>query len=123
MFNARLPSSPVKPPERCPFCNSPRLAPKGRRRKKLETVRLYRCSSCGRTLTPGPRAVRNKTYPLHEILEAMTAYNRGYTLDEVSRRLSSRHGHVIAPSTISRWLTAHPGLTTYRRLRSEGARL
>jgi hypothetical protein len=113
----------VKPPARCPFCNSPRIGTKGTRQKKLETVRLYRCHSCKRTFTPGPRALRNKTYPFNEILDALTAYNRGYSLQEVSRRLSSRHGHSIDPSTISRWLAAHPRLTTYRRLRPRGLNL
>jgi hypothetical protein len=67
--------------------------------------------------------MRNKTYPLNEILEALTTYNRGYSLEETSRRLSSRYGHRIDPATISRWLAAHPGLTTYRRLRVRGLRL
>lgn len=116
-------SSPVKPPERCPHCRSRDIATKGRRRKKLETVRLYHCRACDRGFTPGPRTLRNKTYPLAEILDALTEYNRGHSLEEVSRRLSSRHGHGISPSTISRWLSAHPGLTTYRRLRDEGRKL
>jgi transposase-like protein len=120
---ADLRRAAVKPPPRCPFCNGPRIGPKGTRRKKLEVVRLYRCHSCKRTFTPGPRALRNKTFPLNEILDALTAYNRGYSLQEVSRRLSSRHGHSIDPSTISRWLAAHPGLTTYRRLRRRGLNL
>jgi transposase-like protein len=119
----RASRSSIKPPDRCVFCNSPRIAAKGTRAKKLETVRLYRCRACGRTFTPGPRAIRNKTYPLREILEALTTYNRGYSLEDVSQRLSSRHGHVINPSTISRWIAAHPGLTTYRRLRGRGRRL
>ena len=54
--------------------------------KKLETVRLYRCRGCGRTFTPGPRAIRNKTYPLNEILEAFTIYNRGNSPEDTSRR-------------------------------------
>lgn len=120
---AARPRSPIKPPERCPSCNSSRVAPKGRRTKKLETIRLYRCGSCRRTFTPGPRAIRNKTYPLHEILDALSTYNRGYTLEETSRRLSSRSGHVVSPATISRWLAAHPRLTTYRRLRDRGLKL
>jgi hypothetical protein len=119
---ADLPSS-IKPPERCPFCNSVRVAPKGSRTKKLETVRLYRCRACGRTFTPGPRALRNKTYPPGEILEALTTYNRGHSLEDTSRRLSSRYGHTINPATISRWLAQHPGLTTYRRLRARGLKL
>jgi hypothetical protein len=117
------PRSPIKPPERCPACNSRRIAPKGSRAKKLETIRLYRCKSCRRTFTPGPRALRNKTYPLHEILDALSTYNCGYSLEETSRRLSSRHGHAVNPATISRWLAAHPRLTTYRRLRGRGLEL
>jgi len=120
---AAKPRWPIKPPERCPSCNSRSIAPKGSRAKKLETVRLYRCRSCGRAFTPGPRALRNKTYPLHEILDALSTYNRGFSLDETSRRLSSRHGHAVNPATISRWLGAHPRLTTYRRLRDRGLKL
>ena len=115
--------SPIKPPDRCPYCNSPRLIKKGSRRKKLERVPLLRCRACGRTFAPGPRAVRNKTYPINEILEALTLYDRGNTLEETAAKISSRHGHPVAPSTISRWHSAHPALTTYRRLRARGRRL
>ncbi len=118
---ARIPA--IKPPDRCPYCNSKRLIKKGARRKKFETVPLYRCRSCGRTFTPGPRAVRNKTYPIAEILDAITLYDRGHTLEETVARISSRFGHRVAPSTISRWLSEHPALTTYRRLRDRGRHL
>jgi hypothetical protein len=117
------PPAPAKPPERCPHCGSPDITAKGRRNKKLETVRLYRCRACDRRFTPGPRGFRGKTYPVSEILEALTSYNRGYSLEEVSRKLSSRYGHAVSPSTISRWLATHAGLTTYRRLRERGRRL
>src|SRR5258707_7411284 len=76
---AALRVSTISPPDRCPHCNSKRLIKKGTRKKKLEDVPLYRCRSCGRTFSPGPRAIRNKTYPLPEILEAFTLYDRGNT--------------------------------------------
>jgi len=115
--------SPIKTPERCPSCNSRKIAPKGSRSKKFEIVRLYRCRACGRSFTPGPPATRNKTYPVNEILEALTTYNRGHSLEDTSRRLSSRYGHRINPATISRWLAAYPRLITYRRLRARGLKL
>src|ERR1700674_1322837 len=115
--------STIKPPERCPHCNSKRLIKKGTRKKKLEDVPLYRCRSCGRTFAPGPLAIRNKTYPLPEILEAFTLYDRGNTLEATAEKISSRYGHRVAPSTISRWLAEHPALTTYRRLRDRGRQL
>ena len=114
------PPSSVKAPERCPHCGSPKIAARGIRRKKLETVRLYHCRTCDRRFTPGPRAIRGKTYPIAEILDAFTMYNRGHSLEEVSARISSRYGHSVSVSTISRWLSAHPHLTTYRRLRERG---
>jgi hypothetical protein len=43
----------------------------GHAQKELEDVPLYRCRACGRTFAPGPRAIRNKTYPLPEILEVL----------------------------------------------------
>jgi len=115
--------SSIKPPERCPHCNSKRLIKKGTRRKKLENVPLYRCRACGRTFASGPRAMRNKTYPIPEILDALTTYNRGATLEEAAAKISSRYGHPVAPSTVSRWFSEHPRLTTYRRLRDRGRRL
>jgi transposase-like protein len=81
--------SPINPPDRCPHCNSKRLIKKGTRKKKLEDVPLYRCRSCGRTFAPGPRAMRNKTYPLPEILEAFMLYDRGNTLEETAEGISS----------------------------------
>src|ERR1700681_1846759 len=115
--------STIKPPERCPHCNSKRLIKKGTRKKKLEDVPLFRCRACGRTFAPGARAIRNKTYPLPEILETFTLYDRGNTLQETARKISSRYGHDVAPSTISRWLAEQPALTTYRRLRDRGRQL
>ncbi len=38
--------------------------------------------------------MRNMTYPLNEILEAITIYNRGNSLEDTSGRLFSRHGAV-----------------------------
>src|ERR1700680_3010910 len=114
---------PIKIPERCPHCNSKRLIKKGTRKKKLEDVPLFRCRACGRTFAPGPRTIRNKTYPLPEILEAFTRYDRGNTLEATAEKISSRYGHRVAPSTISRWLAEHPALTTYRRIRDRGRRL
>ncbi|MGT2501262.1 PD-(D/E)XK nuclease family protein [Bradyrhizobium guangxiense] len=111
---------PIKPPDRCPHCNSPKLTTKGSRKRKLGTIKLYKCKACGRVFTPGPRAIRHKTYSVPEILEALPLFNLGHSLAETAERLAARYGNRIDPATISRWITRHPRLTTYRRLR-EGA--
>ena len=68
---ARVPLT-AKQPEACPHCGGRNLTRRGIRKKKLEIVQLWRCASCKRTVTPGPAALHNKTYPLRMILSALT---------------------------------------------------
>jgi transposase-like protein len=119
---ARVPHT-AKRPERCPHCGSISITRKGTRRKKIEIVQLWRCSSCKRVFTPTPPELRNKTYPLRIVLDAITLYDLGYSLDETAEKLHSRRGYRVARSTIAAWLAEHRGLTTYLRLRAEGRRL
>jgi transposase-like protein len=119
---ARVPHT-EKRPERCPRCGSTQVTRKGTRRKKIEIVQLWRCSSCKRVFTPAPPALRNKTYPLRIVLDAITLYDRGYSLDDTADKIQSRHGYKIGRSTIAGWLDNHRKLLTYGRLRDEGRRL
>ena len=119
---ARVPHTEKKP-ERCPHCGSTTISRKGTRKKKIEIVQLWRCASCHRTFTPSPAALRHKTYPLRFVLNAITLYHLGHSLDETAAKIRARHGHRIGRSTIANWLAEHRALTTYDRLRSQGRRL
>src|SRR5207302_1182833 len=96
---ARVPHTGKRPP-RCPHCGSTALSRKGTRKKKIEIVQLWRCASCKGVFTPAPAALRNKTYPLRIVLDAITLYDYGYSLDETAAKLQSRHGHRVGRSTI-----------------------
>lgn len=109
-----------KAPDRCPHCGSHVLTRRGTRKKKLEIVQLWRCSSCKRVFTPGPRALRNKTYPLRVILSALTDYDTGYTLQETAAVLKKKTGRSVSPSTIMSWLHEYKQHCSYRRLRGDG---
>src|ERR1700675_608362 len=100
---ARVPLTD-KQPEACPHCASRALTRRGTRKKKLEIVQLWRCASCKRVFTPGPAALRNKTYPLRMILSALTDYDIGYTLEETAGRLKQKTNRSVSPSTIAAWL-------------------
>jgi transposase-like protein len=113
----------AKPPARCPHCGATKLVRKGTRRKKYETLQLWRCGSCARVFTPAPPELRNKTYPLRVILDAVTFYNLGYTLEETAAKLRTRHGCRVALSTLADWIEESRKLATYARLREEGTRL
>jgi len=96
---------------------------KGIRKKKIEIVQVWRCTSCKRIFTPAPAALRNKTYPLRFVLYAITLYHLGYSLDETVSKVTSRYVHCIGRSTVANWLAEHRALTTYDRLREGGRRL
>ena len=119
---ARVPHT-EKRPERCPYCGSTDLSRKGTRRKKIEIVQLWRCASCKRIFTPTPAELRNKTYPLRIVLDAITLYDLGYSLDETAEKVRTSGGHRVARSTIGAWLSAHRSLMTYARLRARGRQL
>jgi transposase-like protein len=120
--SARVPHT-EKRPERCPRCGSTAISRKGTRRKKIEIVQLWRCASCKRVFTPRPEATRGKTYPLRVVLDAITLYDLGYTLQATAEKIQARHGYRVGHSTIAAWLAEHRSLTTYGRLRAQGRRL
>ena len=116
---ARVPHT-AKVPGACPYCGSHNLVRRGTRKKKLEIVQLWRCSSCKRVFTPGPAALHNKTYPLRMILSALSDYDVGYTLDETASHLKKKSGRNVSPSTITSWLHEYRQHCAYRRLRRQG---
>jgi hypothetical protein len=71
-------------------------------------------------LTPAPAALRNKTYPLRVIIEALTAYCIGYSHAETIRHIKAKTGRLISDSTLSNWIAEHHELLSYRRLRDAG---
>jgi hypothetical protein len=119
----------VRPPTVCPpfpasrpRCGSANVTRRGRRKKQLEIVQLWRCSSCKHVFTPGPAALRNKTYPLRMILGALSDYDLGFSLEETASRLKKKSGRTVSASTVSAWLDKYRAHTSYRRLRAEGLR-
>src|SRR4029078_4448560 len=113
-------SHTTKAPETCPHCGGHSMNRRGTRKKKFEIVQLWRCASCKRMLTPAPAALRNKTYPLRVIIEALTAYCIGYSPAETIRHIKAKTGRLISDSTLSNWIAEHHELLSYRRLRDAG---
>jgi transposase-like protein len=118
---ARAPHT-AKAPETCPHCGGHSFTRRGTRKKKFEIVQLWRCASCKRMFTPAPAALRNKTYPLRIIIEALTMYSLGYSHAETLRRMKAKFGRAIPDSTLSAWIAEHDDLLSYRRLRDAGRR-
>lgn len=121
-----MPKLPFKQPvgtrqERCIYCSGTRLIRKGKRRKKFETVQLWYCKDCDHIFAP--RALRGKTYPIPVIVDGLSHYYTGHSLETSSSLLKARYGVSVTPTTLSRWLKEYQALCTYARLRTAGMAL
>jgi len=80
-----VPQAEAKPKQNfldivCPYCGSEKNVKRGTRQKKLEKVQLYLCCDCKKTFTPG--STKGKHYPMSVILDAMSLYYVGFTLEQ-----------------------------------------
>lgn len=105
----------------CPYCESKNTVRRGKRKKKHETVQLYLCKECGRTFTP--QIVKGKHYPLRVILDGLSLYDLGYTLEDTCRLLKEKYGLGVRPATLSNWLEEFEALCRYLRIRKFGKKL
>ncbi len=107
--------------ERCIYCSGRHIVKKGKRKKKLETLQLWYCKDCDQVFTP--RAQRGKTYPIPVILDGLTYYHIGYSLEDSSMHLQEHYGISVTPTTLSHWLREYKPLCTYTRLRKSAISL
>lgn len=104
----------------CPYCSSQKFQKRGFRQKKRERVQLYFCQNCSRTFTA--HATRGKHYPLSVMLDALSIYHLGYSLEATCRIVDERlHGTggngTIQPSTLADWLSEFAELLPFTRMR------
>ncbi|MDO8592243.1 MAG: hypothetical protein Q7R92_00550 [bacterium] len=113
----------------CPYCQSQDFVKRGVRMKKSGKTQLYLCRSCKRTFTPSWFKGRQHSWQI--ILDAMSYYNLGFSLEQVCKILEKRGSASkleaeplkVQPSTISSWLEKYGRLCAYKRMRSFGMKM
>ncbi|MEK7607882.1 MAG: hypothetical protein AAB484_03115 [Patescibacteria group bacterium] len=107
----------------CPYCNSENFVKRGIRQKKHEIVQLYICKeeNCGRTFTA--ERVKGKRFPINVIMEGISYYNLGLTLEQTCKilgdKFSKTMGDFLAPlpATLSSWVEEYKPLCRFERMR------
>ncbi|MDP2736576.1 MAG: PD-(D/E)XK nuclease family protein [bacterium] len=99
----------------CPYCQSADFVKRGTRLKQGGRTQLYLCRACGRTFTPAWSKGRRHGWQV--ILDAMSYYNLGFSLEQVCKILKEKFKAEARPSTISGWLDKYGRLCAYRRMR------
>ena len=109
----------------CPYCNSTDFVKRGTRRKKHEVVQLYLCRAegCGRTFTA--ERVKGKRFPLAVILEGISYYNLGLSLEQTCEFLGKKFPDVAAPipATLASWVEEYKPLCRFERMRPYAIKL
>ena len=110
---------PTNPP--CPQCRCKHTVKKGKRRNRIRTLQIYSCGECLHRFTQD--AGKNKMYPLHMILAAVSTFNLGYSVTDTQAQIQKRFHRNIPERTISSWIAEYKPQTTYARLRSDAKKL
>ncbi|MFA6193761.1 MAG: PD-(D/E)XK nuclease family protein [Parcubacteria group bacterium] len=105
----------------CVYCTSKNIVKRGKRQNKLEEVQLYICQDCGKTFTG--KKIKGKKYPTRMILDGVSYYNVGFSLDESAKFLERSYGVKVDASTISHWVKELADLCSYGRLREFGLKI
>ncbi len=126
----------------CPYCNSADFVKRGIRQKKHEAVQLYLCraENCGRTFTA--ERVKGKRFPLQVILEGISYYNLGLTLEQTCSLLGQKFGNpqgrtlnpssqgstlnafmAPTPATLASWVEEYKPICRFERMRPYAIKL
>ena len=111
----------------CPYCNSTDFVKRGVRNKKHEVVQLYLCrnTECGRTFTA--ERVKGKRFPLNVILEGISYYNLGLSLEQTCHILEEKfkNENILAPTpaTLSAWIEEYKPICRFERMRPYAIKL
>jgi len=106
-----------KPAEFCPYCESVDFVKRGVRKNKFGEAQMYLCRNpvCGRSFTA--RDIKGKKFPLRIIIDSMSYYNLGFTLEYACALVKKKFGSAPDPQTLSGWIEEYKPLCRYERLR------
>lgn len=124
----------------CPYCNSSDFVKRGVRQKKHEVVQLYLCRAegCGRTFTA--ERVKGKRFPLNVILDGISYYNLGLSLEQTCHILEEKFSRPRAdidatsgtlppvtfaptPATLAAWIEEYKPICRFERMRPYAIKL
>ncbi len=61
----------------------------------------------------------NKSYPVNVILNAISFYNKGMTLENASKKINMKFGVKTYPKLISTWMEEFSDICTFRKIRKK----
>lgn len=100
----------------CPYCASKNFVKRGTRQKKGGKTQLYICSDCRRTFTPS--WTKGRQHGWSTVLEAISYYNLGFSLEQTCQIMKEKFQVEVQPSTIATWVEDNKEICSYHRMRA-----
>lgn len=85
----------------CKYCGSENIVKRGIRRLKKSDKQRYFCRDCMHSFSLG---LSKKRINIKAILNAVCAYNQGYSYEEVCDLISRKNKLVVSKSSVARWI-------------------
>lgn len=105
---------------KCPVCHQ-ESKKYGIRKNKLQQIQQYKCKSCGKKFTE--QRLKHKTYPLKIILNAISSYNLGNTLEASAKLTNSRFKTNITAKNVQLWVNELKEQLPFSKIRDECKKL
>jgi len=106
---------------KCLECGSVSVVRKGLRKCKFGDVQKYYCKDCGGYFTL--KKLVGKSYSAKVVMDAISNYNMGYTLEESSKLVNKRFKVKVSVGVVREWLKEYKGVCSYSGVREKGVRL
>ena len=107
--------------EECPYCNSKFIVKHGKRKIKKGNIQLYKCKSCDKFFSE--KKFKHKSYDAKIILNTISTYNLGCTLEQTKKEIGKRFHVKLPTSTIHSWIKEYSNICTFNRLRQKAIKL
>jgi len=97
---------------KCPECNCKNIISYGRYKNK----QIYFCKDCRKKFID--TSLKNKTYRPSIIINAISYYNLGNTLDETVKLINRKYKIKVSKSSVHSWIKEFSKICSYRNFRS-----
>jgi len=102
----------------CPKCSSNRSVRKaGTKKLMIETIQRYFCKKCNHRFTT--RTIPRTPYSTKLILNSLTYFNLGHTLNQTQKTMSRKFKTKIPISTLNNWVKRFEPELSFIRLRKK----
>lgn len=101
----------------CKSCRSKNVVKRGLQQTNSDCEQVFYCKDCGRKFSL--RKMKSKMYNPKIIMNAISAYNLGNTLEGTAKLINQRFKVKISKSSVHGWLNEFEEIHTYNKLREE----